>query len=74
VDTFRGHLELAALGDLDRLGRAVARLGFGLLDLLDDVVALKDLAEYDVSAIEPTAAAMLGMTIHNEVLYGLLTR
>lgn len=55
VDTFRGNLELAALGDLDRLSRSITSAGLGVLDLLDDIVALEDLAENDVLAIEPTA-------------------
>ena len=53
VDTFRRHLKLAALGDLDRLGRLVARALLTVLDLLHDVVALQDLAEDDVAAVEP---------------------
>ena len=53
VNTFIGDRQLARLDDLDRLDGAVARLGLNLLDLLDDVVALEDLAEDDVAAIEP---------------------
>jgi hypothetical protein len=53
VNTFRWHLELSALGDLDRLDGLVAR-GLGhLLDLLDDIVAVEDLTEDDVAAVEP---------------------
>ena len=53
VNTFRWNLELSALGNLDRLDGLVAgRLG-RLLDLLNDLVALEDLAEDDVAAIEP---------------------
>jgi hypothetical protein len=55
VDTFGGDLKLARLGDLDRLDGLVAGLGLGVLNLLDELVALKDLAEDDVAAIEPTA-------------------
>jgi hypothetical protein len=51
--TFFGHLELAALGDLDCLGRLVAR-GLGhVLDLVDDLEALEHLAEDNVLAVEP---------------------
>jgi hypothetical protein len=50
VDTFFWHIELAALSDLDSLGRLVAR---ALGRILDDFVALEDLAEDDVAAIEP---------------------
>jgi hypothetical protein len=52
VNTFRGDLQLSALGNLDRLDGLV-RLGLDLLDLLDDVEALEDLTEDDVTAIEP---------------------
>jgi hypothetical protein len=53
MQTFCGNLELAALGDCDALlGLVAAALGH-VLDLLDDLVALKDLAEDDVLAIEP---------------------
>jgi hypothetical protein len=44
--------ELAAVGDLDLLGGA-AGAGPDLLDGLDDVHALDDLAEDDVLAVEP---------------------
>ena len=53
MNTFRWHLELSALGDLDSLGRLVARALGDVLDLRDDLVALEDLAEDDVAAIEP---------------------
>jgi len=53
VNTFRWHLELSALGNLDSLGRLVARALGDVLDLRDDLVALEDLAEDDVAAIEP---------------------
>lgn len=59
VNTFRGDLELAALENLDRLGGSVAWAGLGLLDLLDDLVALEDLTEDDVLAIEPTVTVLL---------------
>lgn len=53
VDTFWGNFQLAALGDLDRLYGLVAWSGLDLLDLLDDIVALEDLTEDDVAAIQP---------------------
>jgi hypothetical protein len=59
VNTFRGDLELAALENLDRLDGSVTCAGLGLLDLLDDVVALEDLAEDDVLAIEPPVIVLL---------------
>ena len=62
VDTFRGDLKLAALGDLDRLSRSITRTGLAVLDLLDDIVALEDLAENDVLAIEPTAMTCISQS------------
>lgn len=59
MDTFIGDGQLAGLGDLDRFDGAIARLSLGLLDLLDDIVALDDLAEDDVTAIEPPAGPLL---------------
>lgn len=53
VNTFRWDLELSALGNLDRLDRLVAGSLGDVLDLLDDIVALEDLAEDDVAAVEP---------------------
>ena len=53
MNTFWWHLQLAALGDLDGGLGSVAGLRLRLLDLLHHVVALQDLAEDDVSAIEP---------------------
>ena len=53
MQTFCGDLELAALGDGDALLGLVAAALWHVLDLLDDLVALKDLAEDDVLAIEP---------------------
>ena len=53
MNTFRGDLQLAALGDLDGLDGLVTR-GRGVgLDLLHNVEALENLAEDDVAAIEP---------------------
>ena len=53
VNTFRGDLQLAALGDLDRLDGLVAGLGLGALNLLHHIKALENLAKDDVAAIEP---------------------
>jgi hypothetical protein len=63
VDTFWGNLQLAALGDLDRLNGLVAWCGLSLLDLLDDLVALEDLAEDDVTAIEPAVQLLVSRSI-----------
>ena len=53
MNTFRGHFQLAALGNLDRLDGTIAGLGLGLFDLFDDFVALEDFSEHNVAAIEP---------------------
>lgn len=53
MNTFRWHLELSALGDLDRLDGLVARSLGHVLNLLDDVVSFEDLAEDHVAAVEP---------------------
>lgn len=53
VDTFFGHRQLSALNDLDRLLGLVAGVLVDVLDLLDDVVALENLTEDDVLAVEP---------------------
>jgi hypothetical protein len=53
VNTFFRDLKLARFGYLDRLDRPVARLCLDLLNLLDDIEALEDLAEDDVAAIKP---------------------
>lgn len=56
MDTFGRNLNFARLNNLDGLKRLVAGGGLDVLDLVNDLVALKDLAENDVAAIEPTAA------------------
>jgi hypothetical protein len=53
VNTFLGHLELAALGYLDRLDGLVACALGHIFNLVYDLVALEDLSENDVAAIEP---------------------
>jgi hypothetical protein len=53
VNTFRWDLELSALGNLDGLDRLIARALRDVLDRLDDIVALEDLAEDDVATVEP---------------------
>ena len=53
MNTFLGHLELAALGYLDRLDGLVACALGHVLNLLHDFVAFEDLSENDVAAIEP---------------------
>lgn len=55
VDTFSfGHRNLAALDDLDILGRSVTRLLLHILDKTDDVHALEDFSEDNVASIKPT--------------------
>lgn len=53
MNTFLWHLELSALGDLDSLDRLVSSTLLHVLNLLHDLVALEDLSENDVAAIEP---------------------
>jgi hypothetical protein len=53
VNTFRWDLELSALGNLDCLDRLVAGTLGDVLDLVNDIIALKDLAEDNVAAVEP---------------------
>ena len=64
VNTFRGDLKLATLDDLDSLHRLVTRSGLAVLDLLDDLVALEDLAEDDVTAIEPPVTEEVSIRRH----------
>jgi len=54
VATFGGFVyNLATLGNLDGLDGLVAGLGLRVFDLLDDIVAFENLAEDDVTAIQP---------------------
>lgn len=53
ANTFFGDFELSRLGNLDGLRRLIARALGAVLDLLNDVVALEDLAEDDVLAVQP---------------------
>lgn len=46
-------LELPALDDLDRLYRFVRTALGHVLDLVNNVVALQDFTEHDVTTIEP---------------------
>jgi hypothetical protein len=62
MNTFRGHLQLSALGDLDGLDGSVG-LGLDLLDLLNDIKALEDFAEDDVTPIEPPIAMLASVNL-----------
>lgn len=53
VDTFGGNVKLATLDDLDRLNGLVTAGRLEVLDLVNDVVALEDLAKDNVTAVEP---------------------
>jgi len=68
VNTFWGHLQLAALGDLDLLPRPVAGRCLGVLDFLDDIVALKNLAEDDVAAIKPAEEPRVSIVFRQNML------
>lgn len=54
MDTFGRNHKLATLDDLDGLGRLIPAGGLEVLNLVDEFVALENLAEDDVAAIEPT--------------------
>lgn len=56
MSTFRGHHQLAALSDLDGFNGLVTAGGLEVLDLVDDLPSLEDLAEDNVLAIEPPAS------------------
>jgi hypothetical protein len=58
VNTFRGHLKLATLDNLDGIDGLIAREGLCSLDFLDNFVAFEDFAEDDVAAIKPTVDSM----------------
>lgn len=69
VDTFFGHRQLSALDDLDRLLGLVTGVLLDVLDLLDDFIALEDLAENDVLAIQPAADRVsLAPNVHGSVI------
>jgi len=55
VNTFRGDFKLARFGDDHLLDGLVAGLRLDVFNLLDNVVALEDLAEDDVATVEPPA-------------------
>lgn len=60
MNTFRRNLQLATLDDLDGLFWPVAWQGLNILDFLHDVITFEDLAEDDMTTIEPTVN--LGLT------------
>ena len=68
VDTFWFHIQLTALGDLDRLLGPVSRTLWYILDLLDNIITLKHLAEDNVLSIKPR-----GDGSGDEELYHLLS-
>lgn len=48
-----GHLQLPTLCDPDGGGRLVTRSLRNVLDLIDNIVSLEDLAENDMTTIKP---------------------
>jgi hypothetical protein len=62
VDTFWWHFELAGLGNLHRRLGLVAGQRLAGLDLLYNIVALQNLAEDNMSAVEPPASSMSALT------------
>lgn len=62
VDTFFRDRALPGLGDLDGHLGLVARASLGLFNLLDDLHAItEDLAENDVTAVEPPNERLLAI-------------
>lgn len=55
VNTFCGDLKFTALNNLDGGKRLVSVSSLDVLDLVDDIVALEDLAEDNMTAVQPTA-------------------
>lgn len=55
MNTFLWNLELAALSNLDRLHRLVSRALGDILNLVHNLVALENLAEDNVTSIEPAS-------------------
>ena len=53
MDTFFGHLKLATLGNLNRLDGLVTGGLVHILNLLYNVIALKNLAKDDVAPVKP---------------------
>lgn len=49
-------LQLSALSNLDLLSRLIPGTLGNILDLLNNVIALKDLAKYNVAAIQPSTS------------------
>lgn len=62
MNTFGRNLQLAALSNVDRLYRLVARSGRSVLDLLNNFVALKDFTEHDVPTIKPAIVQVLAVS------------
>jgi hypothetical protein len=61
-------LQLPALDDLDSLGGLVVGALGDVLNLLNDIVALKDLAENDVATIKPAAPVVSNIVVNGSEL------
>lgn len=61
------HWELAGFGDFDGLLWLVAVALWNVLDGLDDLVALKDLAENDVLAVQPAMVMLVVQLIWDDI-------
>lgn len=64
MNTFRGHLELSALHNLDRLGRSILCALGDVLNLVNDVVTFEDFSKDDVTAIEPAKISSVTRIAH----------
>ncbi len=53
VNTFLWHLKFSTLGDSDRFGWLVAGTFGHVLDLVNNLIAFKHLAEDDMTPIKP---------------------
>ena len=53
VNTFCGNLKFTTLDNLDGGKRLVTGGSLDVLDLVDNVVALEDLSEDDVTSVQP---------------------
>lgn len=63
--TLRRGVQLATLDNLDLLNGPIIGAGFRILDLLNNVVALQDLAKDNMTTIKPTGVRESGSCIHN---------
>lgn len=71
VNTFCGNLEFTTLDNLDGGKGLVTGGGLEVLDLVDNVVALEDLAEDDVTSVQPPKQLAMNLELKRG---GMLTK